>query len=964
MSTQHIGFNDLARFTAGAVPRTRQHEISAHLNVCGICQKRLDQLRTSEVFLTNLDSQRKAYRMKFPEGIDHIVRTKFPKCFSALVLAGQSKKSEVSAPLGPHIPNYRLLRKISRGSFGEVWEAEECLTGDVCAIKVLRKRDKKKSGKYELNGIRQVRKLKHPNLVEIRHVGETTTYWYYAMDLVAETLETRLNQKNRVSAEESSGIITSLLNVLEYCHNNGIAHRDVKPANIGFTSDGRLKLLDLGLVTAANRTDRTLIGTPDYMPYKPAQTPHLDDLYAAGVILHCMLTGNEAATTIAANSVDTTETSPLWSSLYDAVRKATASLPEERFQSAAEFSAAVNRECCVRILSGTRISEGKEKTNMTENSAEIKAQGDEAASLTGSSNSSSSMQTIISQAIGLMREVDFAQRQKSLEAEKQRISRERFKVAVIGQFKTGKSTFINKTLLKEDLLFTDVLEATAIPTEIEYSPAPGMLEIYPWDLQPFEGGSSNVPVTEAPPRRIENPTTDDIKRETSDSTLEGRAAKATQIARARLTWPAQGLRDLIVVDTPGIDSTNPAVVTATYRVVPEADVTLYVTKPTALSLIDLNFLRSHVFDAGISRTMVVINYDPAFGRKSAEQLAQISDSIAAKLAEVGHPNIPVKLLQMDNAAEFEAIFRDFVQRNAASGRAERCRAVIRKQLQQAMAECEVELATLKKSPSEVARIRAEMARKADEFEENYRRLMEGFLLDLTAVQTEHFLAITRSLDEEAEETIAGFEKCQSLKEAQERLGGINSALKLRLEARLLQVSTTIQIRIRDLQDKYRVKVGKALEPLFANVADRLQIDGGVLANVPYWAVMVLDVFLVEMLIPFGWLMDIILRYIASKIPILSKVVPTQIALSIFVGEVRASIQTEFPKMKDQLRVQLKEQYNKLDAQLRANWEASGKEMLAPIVNPLERELAGRNPERQSVIIATREKIQNLLASVK
>jgi hypothetical protein len=93
------------------------------------------------------------------------------------------------------------------------------------------------------------------------------------------------------------------------------------------------------------------------------------------------------------------------------------------------------------------------------------------------------MENIIDEAARLMAEIGFDQRQKNLNAEKQRTSREKYKVAVIGQFKAGKSTLINKTLLKEDVLFTDPSEATAVPTEIEYGPAPGALEIYPWLFQ-------------------------------------------------------------------------------------------------------------------------------------------------------------------------------------------------------------------------------------------------------------------------------------------------------------------------------------------------------------------------------------------------------------------------------------------------------------------------------------------------
>src|ERR1017187_10398858 len=132
------------------------------------------------------------------------------------------------------------------------------------------------------------------------------------------------------------------------------------------------------------------------------------------------------------------------------------------------------------------------------------------------------IQNTLEEAARLMAEIGFDQRQKNLNAEKQRISREKFKVAVIGQFKTGKSTLINKVFLKTDLLFVDHKAATAVPTEIEYAPAPAVLEVYPI-VQVGIGATG-----EGTPRRMENPSTEDLKRETSHETDEGSAALAKQ----------------------------------------------------------------------------------------------------------------------------------------------------------------------------------------------------------------------------------------------------------------------------------------------------------------------------------------------------------------------------------------------------------------------------------------------------
>ena len=214
---------------------------------------------------------------------------------------------------------------------------------------------------------------------------------------------------------------------------------------------------------------------------------------------------------------------------------------------------------------------------------------------------------------------------------------ETYRIAVVGEFKTGKSTLINRVFLKDDLLFTDILEATAVPTEIRHGREP-MLEVVPY----FRGDEGE----EGEPVRIPNPSREAIRTHTAADTPEGRADLSALTARVRLYWPSENLIGLTLFDTPGINSVNEAVVATTYRIIPEADVVLFVTNARQLSSTEMDFLSGRVFSQGITRVMVVATYDPAAGDLPPEGRERIIAAIRAQLAGLGRDDAPAALVDL------------------------------------------------------------------------------------------------------------------------------------------------------------------------------------------------------------------------------------------------------------------------------------------------------------------------------
>ena len=202
----------------------------------------------------------------------------------------------------------RLIQSCGSGAYGEVWMAEEKLTGKRVAIKIISKDD---SGRWrdELAGLVNYRHVisSHPNLLEIYHVEENETYFYYSMELAdnqdescktyrPDTLSNRL-EKSSMKLETVINIINPLLNGIESLHKSGLVHHDIKPGNIIFIA-GIPKLSDVGLVSQLAHSSA---GTPGFVPkeygsgnpIKPADNFNID-LYALGKVVYCALTGLNA----------------------------------------------------------------------------------------------------------------------------------------------------------------------------------------------------------------------------------------------------------------------------------------------------------------------------------------------------------------------------------------------------------------------------------------------------------------------------------------------------------------------------------------------------------------------------------------------------------------------------------------------------------------------------------------------
>ena len=210
--------------------------------------------------------------------------------------------------IGSKFGDYTVVKLLGKGAMGEVYKIVD---GDaVYALKIMKAdiADKEKAHEWRKRFAREAEiamNIRHKNLIEVYDVGEDpeTHLCYILMEYVGGgTLTDRLKKKGKLSIDEAVKIMMHIANGLDEAHKAGVVHRDIKPDNIMFTTDGVPKLADLGIArvkkggidTTVTRTDM-IVGTPAYMsPEQMLNSHDVDaraDIYSLGVVFYEMLTG-------------------------------------------------------------------------------------------------------------------------------------------------------------------------------------------------------------------------------------------------------------------------------------------------------------------------------------------------------------------------------------------------------------------------------------------------------------------------------------------------------------------------------------------------------------------------------------------------------------------------------------------------------------------------------------------------
>lgn len=319
-SDQHLACPESAElwaFAAGDLTDSRLEQLAKHVEHCESCGIIIDspsqhspsglvgELRAIRHRPTALESRRKGYRREVLENLveaacDAVGSSTMPASFdSGKRLANQLKEGPV------RLGRFQLESELGVGAFGYVFKARDTQLDRIVAIKVQR------AGMFAtdedaerfIREARSIAQLDHPGIVTVYDtVRSDEDICYLVTQFIdGESLDTRL-QKVDFGFEHSATLIASICDALQYAHENGIVHRDVKPSNILLDASDRPHVMDFGLAKSVLDNGNTMtsegriMGTPAYMSPEQAagRSNSVDarsDVFSIGVMLYEMLTG-------------------------------------------------------------------------------------------------------------------------------------------------------------------------------------------------------------------------------------------------------------------------------------------------------------------------------------------------------------------------------------------------------------------------------------------------------------------------------------------------------------------------------------------------------------------------------------------------------------------------------------------------------------------------------------------------
>ena len=258
---------------------------------------------------------------------------------------------------------YTIERELGRGGMATVYLARDLKHDRLVALKVLRPELAASLGADRfLREIQVTAHLTHPNILPLLDSGRADEFLYYVTPYVeGESLRSRLERERQLPVDEAVRLAAAVAGALDYAHRHQIIHRDIKPENI-LLEDGQAVVADFGIARALHAAESgkltetgVAVGTVAYMSPEQATGEEFDgrsDIYSLGCVLYEMLAGEPPFTGPTAQVVTARRLAGSVPSLHavrdsvprqieQAIGKALAKLPADRFATAAEFADAL-----------------------------------------------------------------------------------------------------------------------------------------------------------------------------------------------------------------------------------------------------------------------------------------------------------------------------------------------------------------------------------------------------------------------------------------------------------------------------------------------------------------------------------------------------------------------------------------------------------------------------------------------
>lgn len=496
-----------------------------------------------------------------------------------------------------------------------------------------------------------------------------------------------------------------------------------------------------------------------------------------------------------------------------------------------------------------------------------------------------------------------------------------YKVFLAGKFQVGKSLLANKVYLNENGILRSgngTMAMTCVVTELTYGEKSEMIVVYKDDT---------------PDLVLHNPTESDVTKYTTADSEAERSALSRKIERVILKEPIDELRSYTVVDSPGIDDKNDEVLCAsTLPQISKADAVVFVIKLCQLDKTELDFLGGMLFDKSISRIMIMISYNPAIDWMSEAARQEVISVIQSQLADIGRSYIPVEICCYDNMARgtlctAESVrnaISKFAEKNVSQGRVGRIAHIVIEDITSYRNEIMTRLSINGKSADAVANLKRQIEDSEMSLSlkcTSTKSKIEGRTRELMSESSER---IRTAIEAIKTTFVSKFESCSSLGEVKDILLHNEEMLQNEFRKALADEAETIKDNIEKVLESVDAELKNAASEISSSFDVNYDINTGWFGKLNSKVVIVADYLLVSILSPLGLIGDLILRYIAGKIPILKKILPAEFiknqvisTISKSVDEIAHKVQKDFSaqlencmkRIKEDIDMQFKKLYN-------------------------------------------------------
>ena len=304
---------ELKSFVLGHLPNEKTDEISSHLDQCDICEDTIVSMENTSDDLVSLlhgkPNQRLASDQPVYENNGEFQRA-LAKSYDVFTNPDPDRSNDSVASSFEYQPqrigDYEIIAALARGGMGSVYKARHVRLEKEVALKLLpeRKMQNNEAIARFSREMKLIGQMSHPAMVSATDAGAQNGVHYLAMELVdGIDLGKLVRHCGPLSVADACELVRQAAIGIQYAHEQGVIHRDVKPSNLMLSNDLIVKVLDLGLATLGSlngtvdelTTVGQLMGTLDYMaPEQCGNMQDVDaraDIYGLGATLYKLLCG-------------------------------------------------------------------------------------------------------------------------------------------------------------------------------------------------------------------------------------------------------------------------------------------------------------------------------------------------------------------------------------------------------------------------------------------------------------------------------------------------------------------------------------------------------------------------------------------------------------------------------------------------------------------------------------------------